>query len=347
MKTIVCTNCSSKNKELSNNVTVIKCKNCGEQVIVETALKLAETKRAGLKNVKELKKSREKYILFDIASEIKKISEELVSINPYDYFSVYLVEYAKNKLNEPNDLSKFYENSIHTLSYDLIQIINHIIKYSDIKYNEEVTDYLNNINIEDIEIYKEMYQNSYNEKINFSEMKFTSKDIYISYNEIDTQSVMVLKRMLRDSGITFLSSNTAFNDRSKLISKCHIFVSVASQHSMQSKNVIDELTLAKQQKKSMIEIKLDKVERSVLFNECFISQKSVDMRSINEKTFTILSNVIFEKLKDIQNVIVTYEKEVIIDNDLSDVFEEETKAELTLDELEIPSIDEIDEVKFD
>lgn len=329
MKIITCTGCGAKSKENIEAVEVAKCKICGEQSVIEIATSLSISKHKGFKNVIPLRKEREKYIQFDIVKQIKKYSEDLLSINSYDYYSNYLLAYATDRLGDSSKILQFYSTPVLATKYDLIQVINHISKHANITHNEEILKFFKTLPLEDMPLYRKKYKNYVSQTNDLSNLEITNKNIFISYNEIDTDKVINILKMVNYTNITYFTSNTNFTEKQRLIEKCDLFVSIASQESMQSKNVIDELTYAMEFNKPMLEVKLDKVERSVLFNQAFSNRKGIDLRVINEKTFNILTSTIVEKLKDVQNEVINLNKEKVKE----EVVEKE--VETTVEEIKI------------
>ncbi len=328
---ITCTSCAYRNKEEVANLDVIKCNGCGEPIIVAVAVSLAVVKKSGFKNVNDLKKNREIYIEYDMTNEILNISNELVEINPFDYYSLYLQAYAENKMGNSKLMKDFFTTPIVATTYELKQVVNHIIKFSDVALNKEVLKYLKKLPLDEIEALKEEYNLVFNQRVNFNDLKMANRDVYISFDEADNDKVIELIKLIKDTGLSFITSTTPAADRSKLINKCLVFVAVSSQASQQSTVVMDELSIAMNSNMQRVEAKFDKTERTVLFNHAFENKTSVDLKVLNDKTFNVLSAKVFELLKDSQNKVINL-REAIQNTFTKEVEEIELTQDVTKEE---------------
>ncbi len=319
-KITVCTECGAKNKNKYVNSKSIKCKSCDEYIIVDIASNLAEVKKSEFKQVRKLKDQRDEALLMSNFEEVKTTAMELIAINPYDYYSAYLLAYAKHKSGDSNSLLSFYGKPIHVLTYELQLIATHILRNFDVTHHAKVMNYLSNLPIGDSTLYKDAYLKSYEEQMNLVNVNVSSKNIFISYNEKDLAAAKLVEGFIAGTKYSYLTSKLPTGaDSSKILTRCNLVLVVASEESMRANNIIRDVKAAAEVNIPMIEIKLDKAERSALFTKEFDSGLSIDAKKITPKMFKKLLPMIDTQIKGVLNQVIEFENNQYCDYSDSEI----------------------------
>ncbi|MDY4144796.1 MAG: DUF6273 domain-containing protein [Bacilli bacterium] len=333
IKSLICTRCGSHHIEMVNN-ELFRCTSCDALIKMDKAFNfekeykrlIEEGKTVDIANLRSLvKKALEGHI--DKAL-LTNTCAEILKILPDDVLSLFYIKYV-NRNKNPFEYESFLESLIYNATItEMDEIINVIIS-STKKREEEKVRKLSNY------FYQGKYDNAINESLKqrtkeidlFSDVP---RDIFICHSSLDKDKVNEILNMLEEDGNTcWISSRNIpwdsdnyWDNITKAIKSCNIFLCLNSINTMQSNDCRREVEIARSLNKKRIEYKLDDSRDITLFKQFFTGQwitniddlliKVYDLKNkddvlkseafdlINKKDYSHAKEL-FEELKKISN----------------------------------------------
>ena len=319
-KSLICTRCGSHHLEKYSE-TEYKCLSCDAIITKEKAVNFEkEYKRltlegknidiANLRNLvkKSLSGHMDKFSLVNYSQEILKFL-------PDDTLSLFYIKYA-NREKDPFAYESLLDNLTKTATKtEIDEIINIIIENVRIREKESV-----------IKLANYFYQDKYNDLINkslikrqeeielFSDIK---RDIFICHSSLDKEKVNeILKTLEEDGNTCWISSRNIpwdsdnyWDNITKAIKSCNIFLCLNSINTMQSNDCRREVEIASSLNKKRIEYKLDDAKDITLFKSFFTGQWITNTNDLLVKVYD---------LKHKEEKLFNKIKELISDNDLEE-----------------------------
>ena len=298
-KSLICTRCGSHHLEKQSE-TEYKCLSCDAIITKEKAVNfekeyrklLEEGKSVDIKNLRNLMDKAleghiDKVLLVDTCTE-------LLRILPEDVKATFYLKYV-NREKDPFAYESFLESLINEATITEMDEIIDIIISSTKKREEEIIRILANY----------FYGIKYNKDIDKAllrrqeEIELFSdipRDIFICHSSLDKNKVNeILKTLEEDGNTCWISSRNIpwdsdnyWDNITKAIKSCNIFLCLNSINTMQSNDCRREVEIASDlDKKKRIEYKLDEARDITLFKAFFTGQWITNINDLLIKVYDL------------------------------------------------------------
>ena len=298
-KSLICTRCGSQHLEKQSE-TEYKCLSCDAIITKEKAVNfekeyrklLEEGKSVDIKNLRNLMDKAleghiDKVLLVDTCTE-------LLRILPEDVKATFYLKYV-NREKDPFAYESFLESLINEATITEMDEIIDIIISSTKKREEEIIRILANY----------FYGIKYNKDIDKAllrrqeEIELFSdipRDIFICHSSLDKNKVNeILKTLEEDGNTCWISSRNIpwdsdnyWDNITKAIKSCNIFLCLNSINTMQSNDCRREVEIASDlDKKKRIEYKLDEARDITLFKAFFTGQWITNINDLLIKVYDL------------------------------------------------------------
>ena len=298
-KSLICTRCGSQHLEKQSE-TEYKCLSCDAIITKEKAVNfekeyrklLEEGKSVDIKNLRNLMDKAleghiDKVLLVDTCTE-------LLRILPEDVKATFYLKYV-NREKDPFAYESFLESLINEATITEMDEIIDIIISSTKKREEEIIRRLANY----------FYGIKYNKDIDKAllrrqeEIELFSdipRDIFICHSSLDKNKVNeILKTLEEDGNTCWISSRNIpwdsdnyWDNITKAIKSCNIFLCLNSINTMQSNDCRREVEIASDlDKKKRIEYKLDESKDITLFKAFFTGQWITNINDLLVKVYDL------------------------------------------------------------
>ena len=271
----------------SSEGSIAECPACGSEYLVESSKKIGDIDEAIALRLKNLRKIQRDAVLANDISSIAKASYDVLEIVAGDGLSQYYYAYAENVLGHNAYIKQYYNSSeIQLTPKDTIRVLNHIYEYSEMRDRIQIEHYimtLSNVdNVAELKLYKAKYSTRRAKEDNYDDIprdvfichRSTNKDVAIRVAnalEADSNSCWISSRNLRPN-----DSINYWDNITKAIKSCSIFLVISSEDAMMSKDVKSEINIAKSLGKQRLEYKIDNSTHTSLFNSFFDGKMWVD-----------------------------------------------------------------------
>ncbi len=317
---LICTRCGSHHIEVVND-ELFKCTSCDALIKKEKALDFEkeyrrltlEGKNIDIANLRSIvKKALEGHIDKD---SLIKYSQDILRILPEDTLSLFYIKYINRKI-DPFAYESFLESLINKATItEVDEIINRIISSTQKREEERIRKLANYF-----------YGTKYDDDIDKALLKrqeeielFSDvpRDIFICHSSLDKDKVNeILKTLEEDGNTCWISSRNIpwdsdnyWDNITKAIKSCNIFLCLNSVNTMQSNDCRREVEIASSLNKKRIEYKLDDARDITLFKSFFTGQWITNTNDLLVKVYD---------LKHKEEKLFNKIKELISDNDLEE-----------------------------
>ena len=320
---LICTRCGSHHIEVVND-ELFKCTSCDALIKKEKAVNFEkeykrltlEGKNVDIANLRYLvRKALEGHINKDL---LIKYSQDILRILPEDTLSLFYIKYINRKI-DPFAYELFLESLINKATItEVDEIINRIISSTQKREEERIRKLANYF-----------YGTKYDDDIDKALLKrqeeielFSDvpRDIFICHSSLDKDKVNEILIELEEDGNTcWISSRNIpwdsdnyWDNITKAIKSCNIFLCLNSINTMQSNDCRREVEIASSLNKKRIEYKLDDARDITLFKNFFTGQWVTNTNDLLDKVYD---------LKHKEEKLLSKIKELISDNDLEEAKE--------------------------
>ena len=315
VKELRCTICTSPHLEKVSDYEY-RCSNCGAIVNKEKAEKFEEVykklieegKNVDLHNLRCLvKKSLEGHMNKTLLEEY---SREILRILPDDVLSLFYIKYV-NRNNNPLEYETFLENiPSQATNTEIDELIDIIIDNCRFREKDYVLNIINTVYKKDYSKLKslELALNKRREETEaFSDIP---RDVFICWSSNDKKEAdKVLKALEEDGNRCWISSRNMpwdtdnyWDNITKAIKSCDIFLCISSENSMQSIDCRKEIEIATRlNKNKRIEYKIDNSSDITLFKRFFTGQWITNIDDLLEKVYDSIhkETSLYEDAKDL------------------------------------------------
>ena len=295
---LICTRCGSHHIEVVND-ELFKCTSCDALIKKEKALDFEkeyrrltlEGKNIDIANLRSIvKKALEGHIDKD---SLIKYSQDILRILPEDTLSLFYIKYINRKI-DPFAYELFLESLINKATItEVDEIINRIISSTQKREEERIRKLANYF-----------YGTKYDDDIDKAILKrqeeielFSDvpRDIFICHSSLDKDKVNEILNMLEEDGNTcWISSRNIpwdsdnyWDNITKAIKSCNIFLCLNSVNTMQSNDCRREVEIASSLNKKRIEYKLDDARDITLFKSFFTGQWITNTNDLLDKVYDL------------------------------------------------------------
>ena len=299
-KSLICTRCGSHHLEKQSE-TEYKCLSCDAIITKEKAVNfekeyrklLEEGKSVDIANLRYLaRKALEGHIDKD---SLIKYSQDILRILPEDILSLFYIKYINREKN-PFEYESFLKriNSEATQT-EVDEIIDIIITNARFREKDEIINIINKFykGREDklTELEKALKQRTKEIDL-FSDIP---RDVFICHSSLDKDKVNEILKMLEEDGNTcWISSRNIpwdsdnyWDNITKAIKSCNIFLCLNSINTMQSNDCRREVEIASSLNKKRIEYKLDEARDITLFKNFFTGQWITNINDLLIKVYDL------------------------------------------------------------
>ena len=308
-----CTMCGSRIiGEKSGEFAI--CEACGSEYSITSSKNLGEIDDSKTNKLTNLRRQQSDSANANDVRNLSKTSMSILEIVVDDYISIYYFAYAENCLGVNKYLEEFYSNDRSACTdQDMSKILDHINEYSDIRDRVMIEGYLMSLDGVEINEVINNYKFSYASKKNIEEnYDDVPRDVFICHRSTDnTVAQEVLDALEKDGNRCWIStrnlrpndSENYWDNIKKAISSCRLFLVISSEDAMQSKDVKNEINIAKSMKKEHLEYKIDPSVHTNLFNNFFDGKTWVDGYDNGRKGIVNLCARVFKDLELIDKVV--------------------------------------------
>ncbi len=295
---LICTRCGSHHIEVVND-ELFKCTSCDALIKKEKALGFEkeyrrltlEGKNIDIANLRSIvKKALEGHIDKD---SLIKYSQDILRILPEDTLSLFYIKYINRKI-DPIAYELFLESLINKATItEVDEIINRIISSTQKREEERIRKLANYF-----------YGTKYDDDIDKALLKrqeeielFSDipRDIFICHSSLDIDKVNeILKELEEDGNTCWISSRNIpwdsdnyWDNITKAIKSCNIFLCLNSINTMQSNDCRREVEIASSLNKKRIEYKLDDAKDITLFKNFFTGQWITNTNDLLDKVYDL------------------------------------------------------------
>ena len=295
---LICTRCGSHYIEVVND-ELFKCTSCDALIKKEKALDFEkeykrltlEGKNIDIANLRSIvKKALEGHIDKD---SLIKYSQDILRILPEDTLSLFYIKYI-NRKTDPFAYESFLESLINKATItEVDEIINRIISSTQKREEERIRKLANYF-----------YGTKYDDDIDKALLKrqeeielFSDvpRDIFICHSSLDKDKVNeILKTLEEDGNTCWISSRNIpwdsdnyWDNITKAIKSCNIFLCLNSINTMQSNDCRREVEIASSLNKKRIEYKLDDARDITLFKQFFTGQWITNINDLLDKVYDL------------------------------------------------------------
>lgn len=291
VKLLVCPICGCKEMgkaKINGNVGV--CPACDSSFLISVAEKLSKVEIDKTQDIKIFRDKLSSAVRLNDVVSILNYTKKILDIIPEDYLSKYYFAYAHNCLDNGQYLRFFYQDEIaeHT-EEEMLQIINHICNYSDLRDDKAIVAYLERIEGIDNQSIIAKYRDNFEQRCRQEEYYDNiPRDVFICHRSVDSNKATKICEALEEDGNTCWIStrNLRPNDIQnywdnieKAIENSSIFLVVCSRDAMLSRDVKREMEIAKRLNKPILECKIDDSEHTTFFKVFFDGISWIDMQS--------------------------------------------------------------------
>jgi hypothetical protein len=299
-----CTVCGAA---LEFNITqdFAKCKYCNNQIIVERAIEFAKVQLDRTQDIKKYRENLDKFVKLNSIEEISRVSSLIKDIIPNDYSAAYYFAYAKQKLGNPKFMYDFYLEQLETTAADKQKVLTHLINNSDLRDYSLIKKFIGN----QAQVLND-YENEFKKRTiiedNYSNIP---RDVFICFSSANQDiAAEVSNNIEADGHTTWISTKNLrpnnkenyWSDIEKAIINASILLVISSAEAMISKDVQNEIELAKKYNKKTLEYKIDTSAHTSFFKFAFDGTKWIEGFNQNKKTLATLKTRIFEELQEIK-----------------------------------------------
>lgn len=337
---VLCTRCGSHHI-ISISDTEYKCENC-DAIITKTKAEdfekvyqklIKEGKDFDIANLRELvKTSLSGHINLEV---LKMCSLEILEYLPRDVLSNFYLKFIE-KNNNPFAYEDYLKQLIYEATITEMDDIIELIITNTKKRDEEIIRQLSK------HFYNDKYDNMIDEAIKHRQIEVElysdiPRDIFICHSSKDKLITnQILTTLENDGNVCWISSrnipwntNDYWNNITKAIKSCDIFLCLNSINTMASSDCRREIEIAASlDMKKRIEYKIDTTNDITLFKNFFIGQWITNINDLLQKVYELkhkennLEKEIFVLLEE-NNLLLSKEKlnellNITNDNDIKD-----------------------------
>jgi predicted RNA-binding Zn-ribbon protein involved in translation (DUF1610 family) len=296
-----CTSCGAP-LEVSEYKQTVQCNFCKNTVIVEQAKALGQVELDKSKDLAKLRENLKEAVKHNSIDEILRTSALLRDIIPDDFSANYFFAYAKQERNQPQFMYDFLKSESAYTKDDYERVINHIIKRSDLRDKPRIVSFIRRTE----EKYLYTYEKQFKARIDLEDhYAVIPRDVFVCFSSFDVELVKtVVKQLERDGNTCWVSyrnlrpddADNYWHNIEEAIDHCSAFLVVSSEHSMRSKDVQHEISLAIEKQKTMIEFKVDDSVHSTYFKHAFDGLKWVKGTADLDQNYAPLLQRVYETL---------------------------------------------------
>jgi hypothetical protein len=296
-----CTNCGAGLKVQQGDKTCV-CSFCQTTNIVENALALGKIEVDVTKDIQTLRTNLATFAEQNSIDEILRVSQKLLDWIPQDFVARYFFAYAKQQQNQPRFLYDFYkEPPIHTQT-ELEVVVEHIVYKSELRDKRRVLNWFESFGNELVQRYLTVHKEREDLENNYANVP---RDVFICFSSYDVEiAEKVVEELEADGNSCWISTrNLRPNDAENYwrnienaIQKSTMVLVIGSEDSMRSKDVHQEIDLARQHQIIILEFKIDEKPHNTLFRHVFDGIKWVKgTQEVNQSYVNLLQRIYEEK----------------------------------------------------
>ncbi len=300
---IVCTSCGSSLQIDHDNATQT-CDACGSTFLVSNGVEFALKGTKEHKHIAKLRSNLKRAIEVDDHKNILHFTKEILRLIPKDTLANYYFAYANYKFGARRYLLNFYNQTNFTIEQDIIDIVDHMITYSDLRDKHLVVTFIEQNMPSKLDEYERVYNQKIIEEENYSSIP---RDVFISYRSTDQDIANDVVEAIESDGYScwISSRNLRPNDNENYwsniedaITKANIFLVITSEGAMLSQDVRKELDIAMKLKKNRLEFKIDQAKHTSTFKYFFDGYKWIDATTDREAAFKELKHRVYHALQE-------------------------------------------------
>ncbi len=304
-KIMKCTMCGSKIKNQESGQVAI-CEACGCEYSIASSLKLGGVGDALTGKLSNLRALQSNSAAANDVRNLSKASMAILEIVVDDYISKYYYSYAENVLGNNNYLAAFYDNDKLIYTPREIEIVlNHIYNYSDLRDRVAIESFILSLNGIESLIELEKYKTTFRRrKLQEDYYDDIPRDVFICHRSTDNVIAQsVVNALERDGNRCWIStknlrpndSENYWDNIKKAIASCKIFLVISSEDAMISKDVKNEINMARALDKPRLEYKIDTSQHTSLFDNFFDGKMWVEGYSNSAINLAVLCSRVYQE----------------------------------------------------
>ena len=270
--TLVCPHCGNRkfSKEITVDTPVLRCPCCDTTFVTEVGLRLAERSAAETARLENLTRQLREAMKNNDADSLISRAEEIREINPDDYTARYCFAFGKSRRGEQGYIRDFYATPASTATEEELRaVVAHVTENSAFRDWRAVEKYLTGLSgrLADTDALLSEYHRVYDARLQReSDYLDGERDVFVCHSSHDRDAVAEVLRSIEVGGKSYWvsSRNLRPNDSenywgaiTRAIRSCRIFLLVYSKDAARSTDVMRELEIAYQHKKTVLELNLD------------------------------------------------------------------------------------------
>ena len=295
-----CTNCGAGLNINQGDKTCV-CSFCQTTNIVENALALGKVEVDVTKDIQTLRTNLATFAQQNSIDEILRVSQKLLDWIPQDFVARYFFAYAKQQQNQPRFMYEFYQSPPTYTDDEITLVLSYINQHSDLRDKRRVLDFLAIHHEDGISGYLKIHKEREDKENHYANVP---RDVFVCYSSYNVGiAERVVKELEADGNTCWISTrNLRPNDSENYwknienaIQNSTILLVIGSEDAMLSKDVHQEIDLARQYQKRIVEFKIDEVPHNTLFKHVFNGIKWVKGSFEVNQNYTVLLERIYEE----------------------------------------------------
>lgn len=310
LEKMLCPNCGAAITDIDGTNLIAKCKYCDTEFMVKNAVALAKVEVDKSKDIINLRKRLNDAVNSNSLLLIRESANKILDIIPEDFSAGYYLAYAEKQKGSPKLYEQFLSTPIsNATTAEIKAVLKHLIENSDLRDRHDIDLYICNIRNANIDnnYYRELHRKVFQYKKSLEEnYEVVKRDVFVCYRSTDIDVAATVVRSLEQDGYSCWIStrNLRPNDSEnywssieKNIKACKLFLVVASEDAMVSRDVREEIQIAREYNKRLIEFKIDNAKHTTFFKEVFDGNKWIDATEQDNICLINLCKRVFDELE--------------------------------------------------